>query len=267
VGVRFTRDPCVCRRDFRASLDWLRRRAEAVESSEDPDNRADCYASAVHAAVACGELEEARAYAGLHDEVTASLSPHHRVHGASVLLELEELLGNWQAVRALQGRIERSVAENLATPCMRHERSLLVCALARAHAGEEEEAVRLQEAAEPHRMPGYGTALTSPRIGLALQRGDLPAAEPLLGRPSVRRTNWFYLSSMSTHVDALAALGKREQLEQDAAPLLRPGTYLEPFALRGIGLVREDADLIAQAVERFDAFGLAWHASQTRALA
>ena len=55
-------------------------------------------------------------------------------------------------------------------------------------------------------------------------------------------------------------------VEAEASRLLQPGTYLEPFALRALGLVREDASLIERAERRFEAFGLDWHAAQTRAL-
>jgi class 3 adenylate cyclase len=252
--------------DFPAALEWLRRRVEVVASSDDPDNRADCYASAVHAAVACCEFEEARRYAVLHDEVTDVLSPHHRVHGASVLLELEELLGNWRAVELLQGRIEEAVEANVTTPCMRNERSLLVCALARAQAGETAEAERLEKQADAHRMTGYGTALSTPRMLLALERGDLAAAESLVGEPAVRRTNWFYLSSMAAHLTALAALGQRERVEVAGARALHLGTYLEPFALSAIGLVREDDELVARAAGLFEEVGLGWHAARVLAL-
>jgi hypothetical protein len=47
---------------------------------------------------------------------------------------------------------------------------------------------------------------------------------------------------------------------------LRPGTYLEPFALRALGAVRENELLIEQAADHFDAMGLAWHAEQSRKL-
>jgi hypothetical protein len=47
---------------------------------------------------------------------------------------------------------------------------------------------------------------------------------------------------------------------------LRPGTYLEPFALRALGAVRQEEVLLKQAVDRFDAMGLTWHAEQTREL-
>ena len=59
---------------------------------------------------------------------------------------------------------------------------------------------------------------------------------------------------------------ERSLVERDAKSVLRPGTYLEPYALRALGTVREDELLIEQAVDRFDAMGLKWHADQTRRL-
>ena len=51
--------------------------------------------------------------------------------------------------------------------------------------------------------------------------------------------------------------------EREALPLLLPGTYLEPFALRALGIVRQDEALIQQASDRFRAMGLTWHAEQS----
>jgi hypothetical protein len=48
--------------------------------------------------------------------------------------------------------------------------------------------------------------------------------------------------------------------------VLRPHTYLEPFALRALGLVREDEELIREAIDRFRAMELDWHAAQTESL-
>jgi hypothetical protein len=141
-----------------------------------------------------------------------------------------------------------------------------VCALAHAHLGNEAESRRLEERGEENAMTGYGTVLDTPRLQLALRRGDLAKVESLLGEPAVRSSNWFYLSSMAAHLDGLAALGKRERVEKEADSSCQPGTYLEPFALRALGLVREDETLLERAVERFEAFGLAWHAAGTRGL-
>jgi class 3 adenylate cyclase len=252
-------------REYDRALEWHRRRLSLVDEISDPDHQADAYGNAIAPAIACGHLDEARRYSALHEEVTRRLSPHHRLHGVSASLELQELLGDWDAACRLQQRVEEAVAANIATPCVRNQRSLLVCALARAHLGDEYEARRLAEEADAHEMTGYGTVLDTPRIQLALHRNDLGAVESLLGVPRVRRTNWFYLSSMATHLDALAALGDRARVETEA-DRVEAGTYLEPFALRALGLVREDANLLERAADSFEAFTLNWHAARTRAL-
>ena len=59
-------------------------------------------------------------------------------------------------IRELQPEIERVVEENVATPCIGNERLLLVCALANAFRGDEEEVERLESRAERHHMEGYG---------------------------------------------------------------------------------------------------------------
>jgi hypothetical protein len=64
--------------------------------------------------------------------------------------------------------------------------------------------------------------------------------------------------------DALVALGEREWIEKTAPRWIQPGTYAEPFALRALGLVREDETLVEQAARALDTLGLAWHAQQTR---
>jgi class 3 adenylate cyclase len=252
------------RGDYHEALEWTRRRATVANDLDDPDSEAYIYADAISPAVACMQLGEAREYATVQDEITRPLSPHHRLHGVSGLLELEELLGNWTAVAGLQPQVEVAVEANTETPCVRNARSLLVCALARAYLGDEEGAEQLERQAETHAMTGYGTVIDTPRLRLALHRNDLSAVGSLVGEPAVRRSNWFYLSSMAAHLDGLAALGARDLVEAEAAPVV-PGTYLEPFGLRARGIVSEDRELIAQAAELFEDFGLDWHAAETRA--
>jgi hypothetical protein len=106
------------------------------------------------------------------------------------------------------------------------------------------------------------------KIGLALARGDLGAvAELLPAEPTVPvgRPPWGILI-FPQRLDALTALRDRERLETEAPSLLAAGTYFEPFALRALGVVREEAELLEQAAARFEAMELRWHASQTRAL-
>ena len=250
--------------DFEESVAWHRRRLALVGEIGDPDHEADIYGNAIAPAVGCGHFDEARRHTTANEEVTRGLSPHHRLHGVSATLELEELLGDWAAASRLQSRVETAVAENVATPCVRNQRSLLVCALARAYLGDDDGARRLERDAEAHGMTGYGTVVDTPRLQLALHRGDLATVESLLGEPGVRRTNWFYLSSMAAHLDGLATLGRRETVEREAARHVAPETYLEPFALRALGIVRDDKSLIERAADRFSALGLDWHAARTR---
>ena len=67
--------------------------------------------------------------------------------------------------------------------------------------------------------------------------------------------------SLDAHADAV-----RIMYEKEAVPHLQHRTYLEPFALRALGVVREDYQLVGRAAEHFEAFGLGWHASRTWAL-
>ena len=108
------------------------------------------------------------------------------------------------------------------------------------------------------------------RIRLALLRRDLAAVERLLAdanrqtKTLIRSTK---LAPVTARLDALAALGRNREVEAQAVPLLRPGTYLEPFAQRALALVRRDEALLEEAVRGFEAIGLAWHARQAREIA
>ena len=198
----------------------------------------------------------------------SALTPHHRVHGVGVRAELEELCADWQTIRGLSPRIERTVANNLDTPCVRNERTLLVCALACRALGEVAESERLEHAAESLAMEGYDLQFSGPRLRLALLKGDLESLERHVeaGTASISRDHhWWSVSATVARLDALVQLGDRQRVEDEAEPLLaHQGTYLEPFALRALGSVRSDRSLISRALERFDALGLSWHAEQTR---
>jgi hypothetical protein len=67
-------------------------------------------------------------------------------------------------------------------------------------------------------------------------------------------------------MDALALLRDGKRVESEAPALLQHGTYVEPFALRALGIVRGDPELLAQADARFAALGLDWHRAQTEML-
>ena len=67
-------------------------------------------------------------------------------------------------------------------------------------------------------------------------------------------------------LDALVALGDRGWIESEAPKWLRPGTYVEPFALRALGFAREDEAMLTDAAARFEAMELDWYAGETQKL-
>ena len=144
-----------------------------------------------------------------------------------------------------------------------------MCALANECLGQPEAARAFEQRARELWMDGYGFTLDTPRLRLALARGDLDQVEQLLALPDTAHgwhRGWFVFANVAARLDALAALDDRQPLEVEAPRYLRRGTYLEPFALRALGKAREDEEQIRRAAERFDAIGLAWHADQTRTM-
>jgi len=250
---------------FEESYGWTRRRLELLPMISDPDRGGEVLELAIPAVTAVGRLSEGRDLVRQSEEIARRLSPHHRVHAVAQAVDVEELAGGWAAIRELTGAVEERVAANFETPCVRNARSLLLCAVAWAYEGDNVRAMELERAADGLGMEGYGYALDSPRLRLALIRGDLQAASRLL---EVRPTKTYTMGAgvIAARLDGLAAIGDRERLEGEAEPSLQPGTYLEPFALRALGLVRGDEVLIEHAIARFEAIGLDWHAGQTRPL-
>jgi hypothetical protein len=248
---------------------FAERRFELLDEISNPDHRADIYAAPISGCIWGGRFTEARRLARLHDETTAPLTPHHRLHGVAILGEVEELLGSWESIRELAPRTEQAVAENETTPCVRNARSLLICAVAHARLGDGASADRLEASAEALGIEGYGVVLDIPRTQLALSRGDLASVGQLLETPLPKRgwyRGWMALATIVTRLDGLAAIGDRERVEDEAGPHMRPDTYLHPFALRALGVVREDEELIRLAQASFERLGLGWHASRTVAL-
>jgi DNA-binding SARP family transcriptional activator len=254
---------------YELGMAFAERRFDLLDEISNPDHRADIYAAPISGCIWGGRFGEARRLARVHDETTAPLTPHHRLHGVAILGEVEELLGSWESIRELAPRTERAVAENEMTPCVRNARSLLICAVAHSYLGDAVSADRFEEGAEALGIEGYGIVLDIPRMHLALTRGDLATVERLLETPLPKRgwyRGWMALATIVTRLDGLAAIGDRERVEEEAGSHLRPDTYLHPFALRALGVVREDEGLVGQARTSFEQLGLGWHASRTAAL-
>jgi class 3 adenylate cyclase len=253
--------------EFPEALAWSQRQLELAAEITDADQLADAYELAIPACCVMGEVEEARRLAQRHAEIVEPLTPHHRLHGVSVLLEVEEISGGWDTILALADRTAEAVEANLATPCVRNARALLVTALAAAVRGDDNQARELEDQAKAVETAGYDVVLSAPRIRLALLRGETEnvgtMAPPL---EEYGAQTWFALQAVTARLDAFAEMGDRSGVEREAPWLAKPNTYLEPFALRALGRVREDEQLIERAAERFDAMGLTWYAGETRAL-
>ena len=237
---------------------------ESLDEVRNADDREGVLWTATLAELAVGGIPNARDRARLLSKEAIELTPHHRIHAVGMGIMVEELAGGWEAVRALTADAERAVDENLATPCTMNARTLLVCALAAAQTGEEEESRRLELAADALEMTGYGLTIDAPRLRLALLRKDWATAEALL--ESGAAMYFASTAAQAARMDAFIALGDRDRIEEEAPPLLRPGSYLEPFALRALSVARADPTLLEQALARFDSLGLEWHAAETRAL-
>lgn len=249
--------------DARASV---QRRLELAPQIGDPDHLADLYGSGVPVFIATCDFAEARRLANVQDEIQQRLTDHHRVHGISIALELEELLGNWVAVDELRLRTENAVDANLSTPCVRNARSLLVCSVGAAMLGDGNASRALERRAALLDMTGLDLVVRAPRIRLALARGDHSQLAELLASPVDPRSPWYKAADTAALLDGLIALGDRDRIEQRARALLHEGTYYEPFALRALGAARNDDELLSRADHRFRELGLDWHAAQTDAL-
>jgi class 3 adenylate cyclase len=253
--------------DYASASTWARQRLALADRLTDPDHLAQIHWTSSTAELALGHLEEAETHARRHDAIAARLSPHHAIHAVGNLLTIEEAAGRWDGVRNMQDRTELAVGENAGTPCIYNARCLLSCAAACGELGLDVEARRLEEAAAAQGFEGYGLWLDPLRARLALTRGDLEALAPLVeGSEKWLWVTWNHVFGAATRLEALVALGRLDQAAEDATRLVQPDTYLEPFALRTLALARQDEDLLARAVERFEALGLLWQASRTWAV-
>jgi class 3 adenylate cyclase/tetratricopeptide (TPR) repeat protein len=228
---------------------------------DDPDLVHDLYLSTIPTAAATGRFEESRRLADELVDVVADLTPHHRLHAAAILIEGDELEGAWEDVITREEGTIAAVQQNRDTPCVRNSRSLLVCALARELRGDPTRSAELEALANELHLEGHGVATTTPRARLAIARGQLDLLEDLFVDEAWRiRQSWFILPATAARLDVLAILGSASEIEAAFAP---PRSYVEPFALRALGVAKSDDNLLQRADERFRAMALDWHADQT----
>lgn len=273
-------DPALCSRAYGAHAavcyitgnypeadDWADRMLALVPSLDDPDAIVDVYGGAVPSLLAQGRYDLARTYVDEHGAVAWTLSDHHRVHAVSMHLELEEVAGNWPAIRSLAEQTEAIVAANSATPCQRNARSPLVCAYAFLVAGESERAGYFEALAEEQALDGHNSILNPMRLRLAIERGDIDTVRALVQPepPPPPWKHWYQLVTTTIRLDALCTLEDQSTVEREAPPLARSGTYWEPFALEALGRVRADFSLLEGACAAYGRLGLIWHQDRLRA--
>ncbi len=216
-----------------------------------------------------GRLQDAQRVIDEHDVLSQRLFPHHRLHTVAMEVEFWEILGEWERIRALVPRLRSAVEANLATPCVRSARSLLVAAAACAATGDEDEADSLERQAEQLHMEGFGWIMDSPRVRLALHRRDLSTVRALVSGDSPfisRRGMWYFPAAVAAYLDGLAALGAEARVAEEADKFLGQDSALRPFARRALGVAKRDPALLRVAAEEFEAYGLERQAVATRAL-
>jgi hypothetical protein len=252
-------------RRFQEAASLSDQRLALVAEIDDPDHRCEAYEAGAPAAAAVCRFDDARRLAALHAELSQRLSAHHRVHSVSLDLELADALGDWPGLAAQTDRALAAIEANLATPCVRNPRDLLLCSLAHLCLEDEQRAAELERDGLRIAGEGYETYLSGVRLRIALQRGDASAAAGLVELPVERALVWGP-SIFAARLDAFVALGRRDSIESEAPQLAQPGTTVEPFALRALGVARGDDELLARADALFAELGLDWHRAQTERL-
>jgi DNA-binding SARP family transcriptional activator len=243
---------------------WADRKLDLLPRLRDPDKRsAQCVIACV-VYLRQGRIPDGLRAAAMHAEITTRLTPHHEVHSAAFLLLAETISGRWRQASDRAPRAEQACAENSDTPCQFNWRALLMAALAHAEVGNESEARRLEELAAESLTVQGPLAKEPSLLRLALHRADLGAVERMLAeKPEV---DFFDVDYPAARLDALAALGDRRGVEAHASKALVIGGYVEPFALRALGAVRDDGSLMERSAVRFEEMGLGWRAAETRCL-
>jgi class 3 adenylate cyclase len=252
-------------RRFAEAASWSEQRLALLGDIDDPDHLCEAYEAGAPAAAAVCRFDEARRLAELHGGLSQRLSAHHRVHSVSLDLELAEALGDWTGLAAQTARALAAIEANLATPCVRNPRDLLLCSLAHLCLGDESRADELERDGLRLAGQGYETYLNGAKIRIAMQRDDRRATESLVALPVERALVWGP-GIFAARLDAFVALGSHARIEAEAPELAQKGTTVEPFALRALGVARNDDELLVRADQLFAELGLAWHRSQTERL-
>ena len=240
-------------------------RLQLLDQISAPDDRHFALMQAANVNLAQGRLPAAARASSQLTEMVEGLTAHHRLHGVSMRLRVDIIAGRWDAITPLTAMTERAVEANANTPCPGNVYTLLYCALASAHLGDAAEARRLEHKADAIGLVGY-RHFDSPKLGLALVRNDRDELRRLVDSMEPVAFTPYLFDGPAALLDALVALGDHARIESDAPAYLMPETYVEPFALRALGIARQDPQLLSKAHVHFAAMDLQWHAAETRKL-
>lgn len=248
--------------DYGAAYGWAQRRHAFLSEISDPDHQATIYQASAAGALAVGRFDEAEEAVAKMTAVAERLSPHHGVHVLGTRLSLWVALGDWAAVHGAKDEVRRAVMANAATPCSYNAWLLLSCAVACAHLGADDDAARLEVETEELGLDSYRMWFDPLRAQLALHRRDLDQVAVLVEDAETWRWPvYVHCIGVTTHLDALLALGRLDDAAREAQRHGQPSSYLEPFALRTLGQVRDDQALAVDATRRFTSLGLSYHAA------
>jgi class 3 adenylate cyclase/tetratricopeptide (TPR) repeat protein len=250
----------MARGEYQEAAAWVDRRLALVPELSDPDHISLVFGYSIDALVSVGRMDDARRIAHAYDDATRTMSPHHRLHAVAGIMTVDTDQGRWASVRDHAAWAETAVAANTQTPCALEDVVLLSAALAHVHLGDDTEARRLEAIVESLGREGFRMRRHLD-AQIAIARHDLEGLERLLGEPWLRGLE--YPEIEATHLDALVALGRRDEVQEEAPPLVIEGSYIEPFSLRALGWATNDDERIRRAIERFEALDMTWHAERT----
>jgi class 3 adenylate cyclase/tetratricopeptide (TPR) repeat protein len=251
---------------YQEACDWADRSLAAAPRLANPNYESHLYWNAGFVYLRAGRIADARRFARRFDSLASSLTAHDEVHAVGLHAVVESALGEWEALRDLAVRAEKASTANKEFPCQFNWRTLLLCSLGLAQLDEEYQARRLEGIGRATAVVAGPPELEPALLRLALLRGDEEETRRILEVLPAMGGPWG-LDGAAARLDALLLLDEAEHLEEEAAPFLDEESYTRPFALRALGISRGDAALVDQAVEGFEAMGLAWRAAETRTLA
>jgi class 3 adenylate cyclase len=243
--------------DYHAAHEIASKAASLVGAIADLDAVATIHQSCVATAISVGRFDEADEHLHRMAAVAERLSAHHAIHVMGSRISLYETRDDWAAIRALQADIETAVATNSMTPCAINARLLLASAVAAAEAGLDAEVARLEAAHAALGLDGYRMWFGSLQARLAMLRGDMDQLAALLeNAESWRWPVFVHCEGVRTHLDGLLRLERYEEAAHEAERHGQPGSYLEPYALRTLAVVRGDDELEQRATARLTELGL-----------